>query len=515
MKKNFTQKGQAKLLSKILKREEFACCNGGGDGEFVLHTADSDCISLSGQGGTLSPLTAVPIISPAAGNKLSCTPDGLYATSAVESVTSGDTNIIVNNDDPKNPVVSAAFNLNLIKTLQDRTIKLYYKLPKNFNTEAIEPITYNGALASATVSKVGPYDKFVVGPGIQTSNFLVNNHLLTDHGCRFVARIKCENLGIAPYIGLKLQQNLAYFNNLVSLGNTIMWVQPMQAIMNATIGTGVYGYGEDYDTGISDIASGDILLLIIQKHVTYKHSWELFVINESTSKFITRRTNAVENIANVAGNPSNPGLILSDGTYTIMDFEIYSQDGEGSKCCILGQFSAVGFNVHFNQTIVGYLNQNIIYRNTAVGGQGTSLLGFVRASIPELFILRPESVVIFDYDSVQQGLFKGANPGNAAFLDNVLQLTEAIRAIGSVPIFVKYQGLVLVSGADITLWNSWVDANAATYGASILDLTTGLGGVGPGMTVVLDGAGVGWASPYTDFVGQKIIELLTSLTLLP
>lgn len=84
MKKNFTQKGQAKLLSKILQREEFACCvpnpvgGGGGGSDFLLHIQDTTTVDLSGNGTLSTPLTATVKVSSHSNNILTVQTDGLY-----------------------------------------------------------------------------------------------------------------------------------------------------------------------------------------------------------------------------------------------------------------------------------------------------------------------------------------------------------------------------------------------------------------------------------------------------
>lgn len=79
MRKNFTQKGQAKLLKNILQREEFACCNQGGGGDtFVLHIADTDTLDLSGNGSAGNPLRGDVLVSGQPNNLISIIDDGLY-----------------------------------------------------------------------------------------------------------------------------------------------------------------------------------------------------------------------------------------------------------------------------------------------------------------------------------------------------------------------------------------------------------------------------------------------------
>ncbi|MFF3665479.1 hypothetical protein [Microtetraspora malaysiensis] len=56
---------------------------GGSGGGGVVATADTACIDMGGQGTAGSPLTAAPIINPAAGNLLACTPAGMRAALTV------------------------------------------------------------------------------------------------------------------------------------------------------------------------------------------------------------------------------------------------------------------------------------------------------------------------------------------------------------------------------------------------------------------------------------------------
>lgn len=52
---------------------------GGGGGLTFVSTTDTNCIDLSGNGTALQPLTAAPVVSPVAGNLLSCAAGGLRA----------------------------------------------------------------------------------------------------------------------------------------------------------------------------------------------------------------------------------------------------------------------------------------------------------------------------------------------------------------------------------------------------------------------------------------------------
>lgn len=80
MKKNFTQKGQAKLLKNILQREEFKCCDTGGGGDtFVLHIQDTVTLDLSGNGSAFTPLKGDVKVSNRPNNLLTIASDGLFA----------------------------------------------------------------------------------------------------------------------------------------------------------------------------------------------------------------------------------------------------------------------------------------------------------------------------------------------------------------------------------------------------------------------------------------------------
>lgn len=429
---------------------------------------------------------------------------GVSFSGFVETVEPGD-GIIVDSTDPAHPIVSSSFSPSIIKTLQDRSLKTYYKLEKNFETEGIGNITKNGAIAAVTPVAVGPYDQYDITGGNETSYITFNNIILTDSGAKIYTRIKVDSINANPYIGIRVQNNPAYYS-LVT-GSAIAYLKQASSLINALIATANYGDGVDYNTGGTPflINAGDIIEVTLKRDIVYKQRWEFYVLNTATGQFISRTREGLQP-SNVANSPADVGLILADGKFTILDYDIQSQDGEGSKCCILSCLTGIGFNLQENETIVHFLNAKMIYRNIALGGEGANINGFVRGSVPELLTLRPQSVAIIDSLSISQGWFKVGNPQNANFLAKLPQLTDAIRSYGGVPLFFKYKALPVVTAPDMLLWNTWVDTNAATYGAEIVDLTGGPALVDDGFTPI---------APYTEYMADAIIAKLTALNLLP
>jgi len=364
-------------------------------------------------------------------------------------------------------------------------------------------------LAVAPVAAVGPYDQYDVTGGDATSYVTFNDIVLSDSASKIVASIKVDSLGTTPRIGIRVQQNASYFQ-AVSNGNAIVYLKQDTSFINSLIASANYGDRVNYNTGGTPfaIAAGDVIEITLKRYLLEKHGWEAYVVNKSTGVFISAQQYGVQP-SNICNNPANVGLILADGKYTILDYSVISQDGEGAKCCILSSLSAVGFNILYGTTIVNYLNEKMVYRNIVLGGMGATINGFARASALEILVLRPQSVAIVDFWTLFNGWFKSGNPGEANFLAKLTQLTTAILSYGGVPLFFKYKSMgSFVSAPDVALWNTWVDTNAATYGAQVVDLTGG-------PNEVYDGGNFGWAAPYTEYVADAIIAKLTSIGLLP
>lgn len=496
------------LVGSIWNRKSTdLCCPGSGGGGLAAING-TDCIGVSGTGAISNPITIFPIISPTAFNILTCSPSGLYVN-AVQSVIEG-TGVSIDNTDPQNPIVSSSFDPALIKTLQDRSLKTYFSLPKNFETEGILHLTKNGALASVTPTQIGAYDQYAITGGDQTSYITFDDHILTDSASKIVATLRVDALGAAPRMGIRIKANASYCRLAVA-GDAITYLKQNLSVTNGVIATGIYGDFVNYNTGGTPFAinNGDIVEITMKRYLLEKQGWEFVVVNKSTGNFLTRQQFGV-NGSNVENSAANVGLILADGTYTILDYQIISQDGEGAKCCILSSSLGIGWNITYGNSIVNQLNNKLLYRNIALGGSFTDMNGFARGSVVELLILKPEAVVIMDNNAIITQWFDNTNPGNANYVAKLHALVDCIHSYGGLPIFVKYKPVLGgTTSTVINLWNTWVDTNSGIYGAVVLDLNR----VGD-MTQVFDGIGAGYAMPYTGYIADRIIELLTTNGLL-
>lgn len=426
----------------------------------------------------------------------------------IQSIVEG-TGVTVDDSDPLNPIVSSAVTPSSLKAILDRSLKSYFALPKNFESTGILSVTKAGALSAVTPVQVGSYDQYEVTGGDQTSLLTFDDYLLTDSACKVVFTVKVDDLGTLPFIGVSIVANSAY--NRLNFGNenAVIYFKPSIPSLQGKIATGTYPAGFDFNTGGSPfvVNDGDIIEITLRRYLHEKIGWESLVVNKTTGAFMSRKIFGLQP-SNMYNSAANVGLILADGKYTILGYDVVSQEGEGAKVAIIGDSTATQFNTVFPRTVTNILDSSIFYRTVVLGGGFTDIRGLVRGSIPELLILKAQAVIIMTGAEIFSGWYKAANGNHALFVSSTQAIVDAVRSYGGIAVMTQWpHGFPTVSNSDIDEWNLWVTNNAGAIGSSILDLRA--------TTPNADGSGFVIGYPFTQTIATEIINLLTTQGLLP
>lgn len=350
----------------------------------------------------------------------------------------------------------------------------YYSLPANFSTQSIESITKSGATSSATITAVGPYDKFAVTGGDQTSFIKFNGVNRVDNNVKAKLRVKINTKGTtACLIGLGWEG----FNSTQDTGSPFA----NKLYVNLT-STTVYEYYPFVDgsplalttfsqTGTFAV-SGDIVEL---EYITDTvNGFDKFIItNVSTGRYIEANTGD-HIMAERPCQQANPSIVLADGTFTILNYSFRSVLLSSPLIQFVGDSLGIGYDLNYQSQILYQLN-NLGYQNVINScGNGCYIYGINTTAIREVIKNKPKVVVLFHWLTIYYGEFEIGNANNTVYMAQWNGFVNALLGLNIKLILFKPQSWSLDPGTNCTQWNSFVDGQVADNPGNLIacDLTS-------------------------------------------
>jgi hypothetical protein len=347
-----------------------------------------------------------------------------------------------------------AIHLNLFEA-NDKSLTSLFKMPIGNLTNNMVPMTKNGAMTSATIALDDGHDNVIVG-GSNQDSYIQFPFILAANRAVYRLKVRVDAIGAtAPLIGFRnvwpgatysnfnVTQFYGYFNIATGVATTTT---------SGTTTTSTYnGWGGSAQEG--DIIELELCFEYMRPRILKitKGNTEISIINQ------LKNVNADGDW----GLTTHPSIILADGTYTILDYEIFSMDHE-PEILIDGDSMAVGVRISHSDSITGKLKSKLPYRIASIGA-GTKLLAGHLATLWEINRLRPKYLVLFHYLESCQGQ---ADPEHASYNTwsaNFAKYISTIKAMGIVPIIVYPETWAVLdaAGTNSAHYHTYLTTNYA------------------------------------------------------
>lgn len=344
-----------------------------------------------------------------------------------------------------------------------------------------EPNTKNDAMATATIANVGGYDNVIVTGSTAASWIKFPNQTICDNSYKAKLLIKVNTLGAtAPLVGiggLILQEtsdtggawgNMAYVNLLTKVPYQINENGNNVALSLTTASAGTL------------VANGDILEIVFDNDA-YNGNYTFTVRNVSTNEIVTaKRSLTPVQARSFSLSVRCLSLILADGTYTILKYEVKSSVPSGNLASLIGDSYASGYNLPGNQNVVSLLQAALPAESIgSYASNGAYTTSMRKHQLKEVMKVRPRYVLFLHILQMYWGYFDDGDANQTIFDTDMDIMLKSIIGYGGVPVLFKWQtsgGGYLTAGPGgagaPAAWNSKVDTLVGTYPQiKVVDLT--------------------------------------------
>jgi len=341
-------------------------------------------------------------------------------------------------------------------------------LPIGAVNDGVLPNTKGGAMTTATISKVGNFDKLAVTGGNQGSYIYFNNLWLSDSALRIKLSVKVENLNKDGVTGTSYLGIVGYGNSFTwDTGTSINWGAVGELIGK---GIGFYNYLVNYEGGDTSAvssgtlaASGDILDIELQ----------FFPVTGGSRFKITNRTSGQYTTAfklSSGGNygfsrtqitkTARLGLVASNADFTILDFKVYS-GVDSPLASFIGDNYIVGYNQTFTETLLPKLSALAPYQFATYVANGANINNMFNVQVKEALKLKPKYIFLADLNLLD-GRFINTSPDYTTWYAAFTNLINEIVAANSIPVLIKKPAGGIYA-SNTAAWNTFVDQQQIAF----------------------------------------------------
>lgn len=441
---------------------------------FNLVTQDTSTINFSGSGTVEDPLTAEAIGDAEA----STLTQSKYLLEKISN------NFYL--DGPK------------IRDINNKSLVSLYKMPAGNFTNNIDTMTKSGAMSSATISLDDGFDNVIVA-GSDQNSYIQFPFILTQTRCIYKLRVRVDAVGATPLIGFRnIWPGSTYsnFNNPQFYG----YFNLLTGVVTTT--TGGTTTVMDYNGWQGAVGVGDIIELEIKYEYMRPRIFSITKVSDVlTGEISTRRQLKSQFADGDWSQITHPAIIMADGTYTVLDYEVFSLDSE-PFFLIDGDSMGCGVRTTYEDSIVGKLNTKLPYKTASIAAGTKRTLGHL-STLWEVIKLRPTYIIIFNYiDSLYPNQADPANGNHATWSVDFQRYINTIKALGITPIFIYPE-----------TWTFLANATQCGYYETYLNTTF------PSDLKVkvltsesfYDGTGFHYAGATNEIIANKIITLLDTV----
>lgn len=470
----------------------------------------------------VSDVDTLKTISPADTQQVNFKGRGIYKSVGVSDSLTNDYNLV------QSPIANSPWQLVLParrKGAFPEPFTKYFDFPGYVFTggdDAVLPaenITYAGNFLSNAIpllGHTGNYDKLSFSGGDRTSTATFNKYLGSDTNRRFRIRLIVDTLGSATsFVGVWLKNvNAANDAGTVSRG---MYVDLNAGAIFRFVGgshsditagaAGTVTWNGPAAASLGIAASGDDIEVIYETNG--RRGQDILTVNNLTSghSLVGTIDNMIfaQQAFNQFGNSATaPSIILAgvNTDYIFKGFDCESTIPSRPFLAIVGDSMASGYSVIESTSLYGKLNAVLQYNVAQFAGPGLYVNSQAQC-MREITLMRAKYVFFFGWLAMYWGDFRDTDPDYATFYASWTKIMKSIRAAGGRPILAMYPPWPAggQSGVSQPLWATFVQNEAATYDALVVDLS--------GHTFNYNGgAGFHLGDADNEFVKNELLKIL-------
>ncbi len=315
-----------------------------------------------------------------------------------------------------------------VRDINSKRPFVIYKMPDGNLTNGYDDFILNNEMSSATITTVNGYDNIVVS-GSTTSSYVRFNFQNTLNRFAYKLKFRVEALGVTgPILGLRcVAPSTSYYNFVYP--DMLAYVNLLTGAVTEFAGAG--GSQTLYNGWTGAAVPGDIIEIIYELFNNGKNnSLTVYKSNKETCEVSTAK--GIANILQTTVFGHYPGLTMADGTYTLLDFSITTDDYK-PKLLITGDSMGAGA---VQQNIWNTFESLTPYRafSTAVFSQR---FAGMKSSVWSILKLRPEYVVMFNFlDPMRYEFADPANINYATWTADYIRYVNILKNMGAKIIFV-------------------------------------------------------------------------------
>jgi len=437
-----------------------------------------------------------PPLSQDAGNAAECRDDGLYVpttdvpdTVNPEADDSSQSRFLFTESTPD----TFTFDGVKARNINNKNAVQVYRMPDGNITSQFDDFTANDAMASATITNVGGFDNIVVG-GSTAASYLRFRKQNTLNRFTYKFKVRIDAIGAtAPLMGIRLFcPGGPYYNFCNTEANA--YINLATGVITETNPNGV---PVTYNGWLGTAAVGDIIEMTYNFTMREGLTVSFYNSNKDLGEISTKVRPPLGNYGDYL-NGHQPSLVLADGTYTVLDFQIIASDYK-PKVLLMGDSMSCGARIEHADTIHGSLESKIPYRVACTGATAQRIQG-IFASLWAVRELQPEYVVLVSY--LNPVYEQAANPADADYTQwnlDIQRLVGMIKAMGSKVIFVHPESWTFIANAAQSLY--YTNYLNSTFPSDMKILV-------PTAQSFYDGTGFHYAGATNSWIADEIISLI-------
>lgn len=382
-----------------------------------------------------------------------------------------------------------------------------FSLPSNFQTQSVLPYAlFNASTSPApTAVAVGPYDKITLGPSPMNPNTIAgvtffNLPAFNGSNCRDVTfRVKVDALGATnPMIGIGMNNNnqtgdidgkprgcmvdfrnalLGGSNGIAAIVRNPTSVPPFvnqeanifhwEAITQARGGIGVAN---------TYVTAGNIVRLrweIDSRNLTERFTF----FNEATGAYLEATSNLgfgpQRTVRSTFGYAQAYSFMLSDGTYTILEYKSTHLAKRGVKVFIAGDSMGRGDRIYAEESLPYKIDKLYPNNSSCSADAGAEIYSIQKQQIPDIIRLQPKYTFLFHYIPILDGRFLTTNSDYPNYIDAFTKVMNGILGANSIPVLIKppFWPWPGVTQLRMDQWYTFIDQQLPLFpGTLLLDL---------------------------------------------
>lgn len=435
-----------------------------------------------------------PSISQDVDNAIECRDDGIYVptgnSSSYSASTNGTSKYLLSE-------ASSIFSLNgpKVRDVNNKELVSLYRMPDGNMTNDFDNMVKNDAMTSATIAVVGGYDQVIVGGTTNASYIRFDKQITLNRGI-IKLKVRVDALGAtAPLVGIRgiFPTGFGNFANTMYSGH----INLLTGVVTES-NMGVQTLTNNWSGAVT---VGEIIEIEYRFDYLKGSQFTAYKAN-GTGGEISISNRVKTTVSNGNSYHQWPAIVLADGTYSILNYEILAEDYK-PKIMMIGDSMSCGQRIMYPDSIVGKLESKIPYRIGCIGTSATTLVGILAAQLWELRTLRPEYVVVVHYLNSCQGDANPASGNYATWSANFEKMVNTIKGIGSIPIFVYPQTWAVIdpTGSNSAYYETYLNTfHASDMKVKVLTSEN-----------FYDSTGFHYNDVTNGIIADKIITLLDSV----